>query len=171
MKIVLTFEAPSASDASRILSDTSRKLSSVERMMVGRMISTIVNAPAKMQRTFKISTKNTIPKRPKTMDGIPESVSIKRRIHLISLLPFLEYSLRKMAAPIPIGSAISSVMPIVIAVETKADFSVALEFVAVPNIKFQVRLGMPFTVIKITMTPSTAMTAYAKEIQTYLKPS
>ena len=66
-----------------------------------------VNAPARMENPhFSVFTKYSIPNSPYTIDGIPESVSVVRRITSINLFPFPAYSTRKIAEKIPNGTAI-----------------------------------------------------------------
>ena len=73
----------------------------------GRIIIDNVNAPAKIENPqSSVFTKNNIPNNPYTIDGIPESVSVVRRITSTNLFPFPEYSTRKIAEKIPNGTAI-----------------------------------------------------------------
>ena len=54
-----------------------------------------VKAPDSMEYShFRYVTKNSIPNRPYTMEGMPESVSAVTRTTLISLFPFFAYSTR-----------------------------------------------------------------------------
>ena len=74
---------------------TASSASSVERMIVGRTTSTIVNEPVSTEYPSpRISPKKIMPKRPNTMEGTPESVSIKVRSTLTTLLPGFAYSTR-----------------------------------------------------------------------------
>ena len=78
-------------------------------MISGSTMMDRVNAPARMEKPHpQVVTKNNIPNRPYTMDGIPCSVSVVRRITSTNLLPRFAYSTRKMAEKIPNGTAIKS---------------------------------------------------------------
>ena len=77
-------------------------------MIRGSTMITIVSAPERRDMPqCSAVTKNSIPNRPYTMDGIPESVSAVIRISFTKRLPFFAYSTRKIAAKIPTGAAIA----------------------------------------------------------------
>ena len=67
------------------------------------------------------------------MLGIPANVSIAIRIILTILFPFLLYSTRKIAVPIPKGAAITIEIPTRINVPTIADGKVGFSSVYFPN--------------------------------------
>ena len=80
-----------------------------------------VNAPASRENPHpNVLTKNNIPNNPYTMEGIPESVSVVRRITSTNLFPFPAYSTRKIAEKIPNGTAISKESSVMIIVLIKA---------------------------------------------------
>ena len=69
----------------------------------------MVNAPASSDNPhFNVVTKNSKPKSPYTIDGIPDNVSVVRRMTPINRLPLFAYSTRKMAEKIPKGTAMIS---------------------------------------------------------------
>ena len=69
--------------------------SSAVRMMSGRIMMARVIAPAISEYPqWSCVTKNSIPNRPYTMEGMPESVSVVTRMTPTSLLPRFAYSLR-----------------------------------------------------------------------------
>lgn len=69
------------------------------------------------------------------MDGTPDRVSVNSLIILTNQLPFLAYSLRYVAAPMPSGRAIASDTKIINPVETKAGAKVTFALELAPNIK------------------------------------
>lgn len=124
LKIVLTLEAPSARDPSRMELGTAKRLSSTERIIVGKIIKANVSAPAHRETPF---TQNMImPNNPNTMDGIPDNVSIKTRRTFTILEPGLVYSTRKIAVAVPIGTATSRDMRIIQPVDINAPCKVTL---------------------------------------------
>ena len=63
--------------------------------MTGRIMMEIVKAPESIEKpNLSAVTKNSMPKSPYTIDGIPASVSAFIRIIRTSLLPRLAYSTR-----------------------------------------------------------------------------
>ena len=81
----------------------------------------MVNAPASSDNPhFNVVTKNSIPKSPYTIDGIPDKVSVVRRITPINRLPLFAYSTRKMAEKIPKGTAMISESSVIATVLTSA---------------------------------------------------
>ena len=65
------------------------------RMITGSTMIARVKAPASMENPhFKVVTKNSMPNRPYTMEGIPVSVSAVTRTMETSLFPFFAYSTR-----------------------------------------------------------------------------
>ena len=72
---------------------TDIKASSVDLIIKGKTIIDTVNVPANNEYwNFNFITKNSIPNKPYTMEGIPESVSVAILINSTNLLPFLAYS-------------------------------------------------------------------------------
>ena len=121
--------APTPKLASRYESDTARSASSVVLIISGSTIIANVAAPASIEYPhFKYVTKNNIPNKPYTIDGIPESVSAVSLIIPTTLLPFFAYSTRYIAVHIPSGTATiseQSVIPIVLIIAGNIDtFSV-----------------------------------------------
>ena len=92
---VRSLPAPSPKLASRYISGTASSASSVLRMMSGSTMMDSVIAPDSSD-SFQCSwvTKNSMPNRPYTMDGMPDRVSAVRRMSPTSLLPFFAYSTR-----------------------------------------------------------------------------
>ena len=66
-----------------------------------------------------------IPNRPYTIDGIPDRVSVVRRITSINLFPLPAYSTRKTAEKIPNGTAISKESRVITTVLTNAGITEA----------------------------------------------
>ena len=96
-------------------------------MISGRIMIDKVNAPARTENPhFSVFTKNSIPNRPYTIDGMPESVSVVRRITSINLFPFPAYSTRKIAEKIPNGTAIKSESSVITTVLINAGITDAL---------------------------------------------
>ena len=85
-----------------------------------------VNAPARIENPqCSAFTKNNIPNRPYTIDGIPDRVSVVRRITSINLFPLPAYSTRKTAEKIPNGTAISKESRVITTVLTNAGITEA----------------------------------------------
>ena len=81
----------------------------------------MVKAPASREKPHpRAFTKNSIPKSPYTIDGMPESVSVVSRMTSMNLFPLFAYSTRKIAEKIPNGTAISSDNNVITIVLTKA---------------------------------------------------
>ena len=88
-------------------------------------------------------------------------MSIAERIILTTLLPFLEYSFRKIAVNTPIGTAITRLIPTVIRVVTIAGKIEMFLTDYLPNRSCVVKCGIPFTQTKriIDISPIDAITA------------
>ena len=83
-------------------------------MMSGRIMIASVIAPASSEYPqCSLVTKNSMPNRPYTMDGMPESVSVVMRMTFTSLFPRLAYSFRYTAVNRPSGTASSSASAVV----------------------------------------------------------
>ena len=81
----------------------------------------MVKAPARREKPHpRVFTKNSIPKSPYTIDGIPWSVSVVRRMISTNLFPLFAYSTRKIAENIPKGTAIIRDNSVITIVLTKA---------------------------------------------------
>ena len=92
----------------------------------GRIIIDRVNAPASRENPqSRVFTKNSIPNKPYTMDGIPESVSVVSRITPMNLFPLPAYSTRKIAEKMPNGMAMSRDKNVMITVFISAGMSEA----------------------------------------------
>lgn len=96
LNTVRSFPAPSPKLPSLKESGTAFNASSVVLMISGRIMIASVNAPASRENPHpNVLTKNSIPNNPYTMEGIPESVSVVRRITSTNLFPFPAYSTRE----------------------------------------------------------------------------
>ena len=90
-------------------------------MISGRIMMDRVNAPARREKPHPSAlTKNSMPNRPYTMEGMPDSVSVVSRITSTNLFPFPAYSTRKMAEKMPKGMAMSSDKSVMITVLMRA---------------------------------------------------
>src|SRR5690554_7741916 len=83
-------------------------------MISGRIIIDRVKAPARSDIPHpRAVTKNSIPNKPYTMDGMPERVSAVTLISFTNLFSLLAYSTRKIAEKIPIGAAMDKEITII----------------------------------------------------------
>ena len=95
---------PSASAPSRYDCGTANRLSFVLLMTVGSTMIISVSEPARMPcLSPNICVKNSIPTRPKIIDGMPVSVSTAKPMAFEMRL-FDAYSVRYTAAPTPSGT-------------------------------------------------------------------
>ena len=109
LNTVLSLPAPSPKLPSLYDFGTAISASSVVLMMTGSTMIDNVRAPDISDSLSPHAfVKNSIPKSPYTMEGIPVSVSAVILTTPTSLLPVFAYSTRYIAANIPIGPAIRS---------------------------------------------------------------
>jgi len=105
LKIVWVLVAPSAKDASAKSFGTVFIASTVEFIIIGRIRTAKVSAPEiRLTPNFRPFTNIAKPKRPKTIEGIPERVFIDILITLTSHNGFA-YSVKKTAVNNPTGNA------------------------------------------------------------------
>ena len=91
-------------DGRMVVFDSSKIYEAI--LKASEAITPIIAAPASIEYPhFKYVTKNNIPNKPYTIDGIPESVSAVSLIIPTTLLPFFAYSTRYIAVHIPSGTA------------------------------------------------------------------
>ena len=85
-------------------------VSSVDLTIVGSIIMLAVSAPEISDHPQpRVFTKNSIPKSPYIIEGMPERLSVANLMILV-ILPCYAYSVRYIAAEMPIGAAIRSAM-------------------------------------------------------------
>ena len=145
LKIVRSFPAPSPKLPSLYVSGTDFNASSVVLIISGRIIMDMVKAPARMEYPhLSADTKNNIPNRPYTMDGIPDKVSAVIRMIPTNLFPFFAYSTRKMAEKIPNGIAMTSDNAVIMTVFTSAGIKDAFSVLYSNENKEGLIFGSPF---------------------------
>ena len=113
-------------------------------MISGMIIIAIVREPPRMVSPQpKASVNKIMPKIPKTMDGMPESVSAATRTILTKMLVDLAYSTMKMAAKMPMTPATSSDKPAMDSVLISEGIMDILSDVQRHANSSGLRLGMP----------------------------
>ena len=124
-----------------------------------------VNAPARSEKPHpSVFTKKSIPNRPYTMEGIPESVSVVRRMTSTNLLPLPAYSTRKIAEKIPKGMAMIRESSVMITVLMRAGTTDAFSEEYSSENRDGVMWGSPFTRMYTIRKISTAKVMTAASI-------
>ena len=134
-------------------------------MTVGSTMMVTVSMPlTRLYPRRRVILKTSSPKRPYTMEGMPASVSVVRRITFTALSPRRAYSLRYMALPTPSGTASSSAHTVMVRVLIIAGSIEQLSEVYLRANSPRFRLGTPFTRTKASSSASTPTVTAAAAI-------